>query len=119
MLNHFLMKFIFSFFIMGFLSFAVCLFLPWWSIAIVCFIVSAWIPQKKWLAFVTGFLSLFVLWAGMALWLSVRNDHILVHKMAPLIIHTENPGLLVLLTGLMGAVIGGFAAFTGSFIRKK
>ena len=79
------MKFIISFILTILLSFALCLFLPWWSIAIAAFIVAALIPQKPGRSFVTGFIALFLLWGGLSFWISNNNDHILAHKVSQLI----------------------------------
>jgi hypothetical protein len=46
------MKFIVSLLLTALLSFALCLFLPWWFIAVAAFLVALSIPQKRGLAFV-------------------------------------------------------------------
>ena len=104
---------------MAFLSFSACLFFPWWSISIVCFAVSLLIPQKHWIAFVTGFLALFLLWFGLSFWISFKNSHILALKISHLILNQASPFYLVLLTALIGAVVGAFASLTGSLLRNK
>jgi hypothetical protein len=111
------MKFIISLLLMALLSFAFCLYLPWWSTAIACFLVSVFIKQKRWLAFVTGFLSVFLLWGGLSLWLSVMNDHILAHKVSMIILKKDSPTSLILITGLIGAITGSLSAWSGSFVR--
>ena len=113
------MKFIVSLILMAVLSFAACLYLPWWSIAIVCFLVTALIPQRPGIAFLCGFLSLFILWAGLSFWISNNNAHVLAHKISVVILKKDDPNLLILVTGLIGAIVGGFAALTGSLLRKK
>jgi len=113
------MKFISSFILMAALSFAACLYLPWWSIAIVCFLVSLVLPQRAGIAFLCGFLALFLLWAGLSYWISSNNEHVLAHKISMVIIKKDNPEMLILITGLIGAVIGGFASLTGSLARNN
>ena len=113
------MKFITSFLLMMLLSFAACLYLDWWSIAIACFIVAALIRQRPGIAFLTGFLSLFFLWAGLSFWISNNNEHILAHRMSLLLLKADNPYLLIIATGLVGALVGAFASLTGSLIRSK
>ena len=113
------MKFIISITLMAFLSFTACLFFPWWSISVACFIVELLIPQKHWVAFVTGFLALFLLWFGLSFWISFKNSHILALKVSQLILNTASPFYLVLLTALIGAVVGGFSSLTGSLLRAK
>ena len=101
------------------LSFAGCLFLPWWSIAIAAFLVAALIPQKPFKSFITAFIALFLLWGGLSFWMSNNNEHILAHKVSQLILKMDNPYLLVLTTALIGALVAGFAALAGSYLRKS
>jgi hypothetical protein len=113
------MKFTISFILTILLSFAFCLFLPWWSIAIAAFVVAALIPQKPAKAFFTAFTALFLLWGGLSFWISNNNDHLLAHKVSQLILKMDNPVLLVLATALIGALVAGFAALAGSYLRKS
>jgi hypothetical protein len=111
------MKFITSIILTALLSFAACLYLPWWSIAVVAFIVAVLIPQHVGKAFIAAFLAIFVLWAGLSFWLSFNNNHLLAHKVSILILKTDSPNLLIIATALIGALIAGFAALSGSFLR--
>lgn len=113
------MKFIVSLFLIILLSFIACLYFPWWSIAVVAFIVSAVIPQSAWMSFITGFCALFILWGSLSFWISNNNDHILAHKISLLIFKTDNPYLLIMVSALIGAVVAGFGGMTGSYLRKK
>lgn len=112
------MKFFFSFILTILLSFSLCLFFPWWSIAIAAFVVAALIPQNPGKAFVTGFVALLLLWGGLSFWMSNNNEHVLAHKVSQLILKMDNPILLVLATALIGALVAGFAALAGSYLRK-
>ncbi len=113
------MKFIVSLFIIALLSFAACLYFPWWSIAIVGFLVAVVIPQNQGKSFLTGFLALFLLWGGLSFWISNNNDQILAHKISLLFLKVDSPNLLIFATALIGGVVAGFASLTGSFIKKK
>jgi hypothetical protein len=113
------MKFFISFILTILLSFALCLFLPWWSIAIAAFIVAVLIPQKPGKAFITAFSSLLLLWGGLSFWMSNNNEHMLAHKVSQLILKMDNPILLILATAFIGALVAGFAALAGSYIRKS
>ena len=113
------MKFTISLILTALLSFAACLYLPWWSIAIVAFIIAALIPQKPGKAFLTAFIALFLLWAGLAFWISYKNEHILAHKVSMLVLKMDSPYVLILCTGLIGALVAGFAALAGSYLRKS
>ena len=113
------MKFIVSLVLIIILAFTVCLFLPWWTIAITSFIVAVLIPQRPGKSFITGCLGIFLLWGGLSFWISNNNNHILAHRVSMLILKADNPYLLILVTALIGALVGGFASMTGSFIRTK
>jgi len=113
------MKFLVSLILTALLSLAACIYFPWWSIAIVAFVVAVLIPQEAGLSFLAGFLSLFLLWGILSFWISSSNDHILAHKISQIIIKIDNPYLLMFVTALIGGVVAGFAAITGSFLRKK
>ena len=113
------MKFFFSFILTILLSFALCLFLPWWSIAIAAFMVAALIPQKPGKSFITAFAALFLLWGGLSFWMSNNNDHVLAHKVSQLMLKMDSKVLLVFATALIGALVAGFAALAGSYLRKS
>ena len=113
------MKFIASLLLTALLSFALCLFLPWWFIAIAAFIVAVCIPQKHGRSFLSGFLALFLLWGLMSFILSNANEHLLAHKVSLMILKVDNPTILILVTGLIGGLVAGLAALSGSFLRKR
>lgn len=113
------MKFIVSLFLIALLSFAACLYLPWWTIGIVSFLVVVAIPQPPGFSFLCGFLSLFILWGSLSFWLSSNNAHLLAHRMSLVILKFDNPFLLILVTALVGGVIAGLAALAASLLRYK
>ena len=111
------MKFIISIVLTALLSFALCLYLPWWSIALAAFAIAALIPQKPGIAFLTGFVALFLLWGIMAFCISSNNGHLLAHKVSLLLLKFDNPYALIAETALIGALVAAFAALAGSFLR--
>jgi len=113
------MKFIVSLVLTALVSFVGCLYLPWWSIAVAAFLVATLIPQKPFRSFLAGFTALFLLWGGLSYFISRANEHILAHKISMLMIKSDNPYLLMLATALVGALVAGLAALTGSYLRKS
>lgn len=113
------MKFIVSLILIALLSFGACLYFPWWSIAIVAFLVAALIPQSPGMSFLTGFIALFLLWGVLSFWISSSNEHVLAHKISLVILKLDSPYLLMLATAFIGGIVAGLAAMTGSFLRKK
>ncbi len=113
------MKFAVSLILIILLSFIACLYFPWWSIAIAAFMVTAIIPQSAFMSFVTGFCAVFILWGVLSLWISSNNHYILTHKISLLILKVDNPFLLMMVSALIGALIAGFGALAGSFLRRR
>lgn len=113
------MKFIITILLTIILALAFGLYLPWWSIAIAAFAVSVAIPQKPGLAYISGFLGLFLLWGGLACWIDIKNQHILSQRIAQLFSLQNASWMLVVITALLGAVVAGFAALTGSYLRYR
>src|SRR5687768_16976643 len=101
------MKFTAALILTALLSFASCLYLPWWSIAIVAALIAAVIPQGTGMSFLTGFLALFLLWGLLSFGISIANDHILAHKVSLLILSIDSPFLLMFTTALIGGLIAG------------
>ncbi len=112
------MKFLLSFLLIAVISFIACIYFPWWSITLVALLAIVLVPQRPLSAFLAGFLALFVLWSSLAYYISMKNDNILAHKVSLLILKSDSPVSLVLLTGLIGGIVAGLAALAGSFLRK-
>ncbi len=113
------MKFIVSSILIILFSFLAGLYFPWWAIAIVAFLVSIIIRQGHLASFICGFISLFLLWGFLSFWISLQNGNILAHRVSLLIFKTDSPFLLIFATALIGAMVAGFAALTGSFFKKE
>jgi len=112
------MKFILSIILVALLSAAAEYFLPWWSIAVVCFLVSLFVKQTGRRAFLMGFLGVGIFWLVAAMMHDVPNEHILSARMATLF-HLPNYALFILVTVIIGGLVGGLAAWTGALLRPK
>lgn len=112
------MRFILVTVLIGLLAFIAGLYLPWWVLAPVCFGVALLLPQTNGRAFLAGFSGIFILWAGVATWIDVKNNSLLAHKVAQIIPLGGSPLALVLVSALIGALVGGFAALSGNSLRR-
>ena len=99
------------------MSFAACIYFPWWIVAFCSAFPLFIIPMSARSAFICGFLALFCLWSGMSFWISQNNEHLLAQQLSILIMKVGNPLALVLLTGFVGGLVGGFAALSGRYLR--
>jgi len=98
-------------------AFLLNLFLPWWSVAIPGLIFGYLFSQKAFSSFGWGFLALFLLWGGQALYTHLANDGILTSRIAEML-SLGSPILIVLITGILGGLVSGLAALTGSLVRE-
>lgn len=108
------MKFLLATLLTALLSFIAGIFLPWWSIAIIAFLISLVVRQSMSRSFLAGFAGIFLLWSLVALWIDIKNEHILSRKIAQLFPLGGSSFLLILVTALVGALVAGFAAMSGS-----
>jgi hypothetical protein len=90
--------------------------LPWWSIAVVCFLVSFFAGLRGGKAFLAGFLGIALFWLVAALVHDVPNEHILSTRMAVLF-KLPNYLLFILVTVVLGGLIGGLSAWAGALVR--
>jgi hypothetical protein len=101
-------------FISGLLSFS-----PWWGFAVTSLIVALLVHQKAGKAFLAGFLGLFLLWGGLAWWIDMKNNGVLSQKIASVLPLGGNSILLIVVTGIAGGLVAGFAAMSGSYLRSS
>lgn len=102
------------------LSFLLTLFLPWYGVAIAAFITGLALSNKPGNNFLSGFAGVGIFWFLYALILDIRNDHILSARIALLFsenLKTDISGMLLLLvTTLLGALIGGLSCMCGAML---
>lgn len=93
------------------------LFLPFWSVALVAFIVCLVTSGNGFSAFSAGFLAVIILWGLVAAIIDINTSSILSSKIAQVLPLRGNVTLLMLLTVLVGGLVGGFGALSGSMFR--
>lgn len=113
------LKFLAATLLMALLSFICGLYLPWWTIAPAAFLVSLLIPQPPLVSFLSGFLALFLLWGGLALAADLPNGSLLSAKIAEILPLGGSSYALVMVTAVVGALVGGGGALTASFLTSN
>jgi hypothetical protein len=113
-----MLKYTLSIVVTALLAFVSGIYMPWWGIAIAAFLVSAAIPQKPAFSFLSGFLGVFLLWEVLAWWIDNKNNGILSQKVASLFKLGNSSVLLIVITSILGALVAGFAALAGSYLRR-
>lgn len=111
------MRFLLATLLTASLSFIAGIYTPWWSIAVIAFLVALLIKQKIGWAFLSAFAGIFLLWGGLSFIIDIKNKSILSHKMAQIFPLGGSSFLIILVTALVGALVAGFAAMSGSSLR--
>ena len=89
-------------------------FLPWWTIAIVAFGFGYYFNSKGAISFLSGFISVGILWLIMAYTIDASTKSILTEKINKLF-----PLNVYVLMIIVGGLVGGFAALTGAVMNGK
>ena len=97
--------------------------MPWWSIVLCTAVISFLLPGHSFNAFLSGFLGVGLLWMVMAWKFDMESGSNMSTKIIDLF-PIDDHILLILATGFVGAIVGGFSAISGNtfrqlFIKKK
>lgn len=110
------MKSILGFLIIIISGYFAQMFLVWWSIAAIAFLIGFLMRNRANSSFWTGFFAVFCLWGAMAFWLNMQNEGVLAARLGDLF--GGSPSIvLVLVTALLGGILGGMSTMTGSLGR--
>lgn len=100
--------------VLGFLAHQ---FLPFWTIAVVAGLAGLMFRHENSAAsFAAGFAAASLLWSGYAAILNSANAGMLSGSLGELF--QLNGSYLVYVTGLLGGLLGGLGAMTGTLARK-
>lgn len=125
------MRFILRILLIAGLSYWAQLYLPFWIAAVIAFVVGFALSERRQkrsfgrkkvqrsFSFMAGFLALFLLWGGLAFFLDLENASTLSSKLSQYLLKAESglmagPYPLIVITALLGGLIGGFSAMTGN-----
>lgn len=99
------------------LSYLLLELLPWWGFTLIAFIANAVVYEKGLPSFLSGFIALFVLWLALSWSMSSHGDHLITRRIASLF-NLNDPYLLLILIGFIGAVLGGLSSLSGCYFRS-
>jgi hypothetical protein len=112
------MKLIVSILLIALLGFVAGLHLPWWGIAVAAALVNVLLPLRPGLAFLSGFIGIFLLWGVLSWGIDSANGSILSQRIAQILPLGGSSVLLILVTALVGGLVGGMAALSGSYLKR-
>lgn len=94
------------------------LLLPWWwIIAIVAFSVELVFGKGDKLGFFSGFYGIAIPWMVLAFYIDYHNGSVLSHRVLDLFKLPRFGFVLVLVTGLLGGIVGGISSLAGSWVN--
>ncbi|MDP5171651.1 MAG: hypothetical protein NWR72_15500 [Bacteroidia bacterium] len=128
------MRFLLRFILILLFSWLLQLFLPFWSVAIVAFVVGLLLSQKRKKrlygrntpparAFLAGFLAIFLLWGVRALLLDLGNESLLSLEIFTIIFQSPEalpyPSyVMIALSATIGGLLGGLSAMSGNLLGE-
>ena len=90
---------------------------PWWGFILISFLVALLIHQIPAKAFASGFLGMLLAWGIMAWWIDWQNGSLLSKQIASIFPLQGSAAAILMLTGIVGGLLGGMAGLTGSYLR--
>ena len=111
------MKLIIRIILIGAITYFISPFGGWWICMVAAFIVSFSSPSSGLNAFIAGFLGAGLVWMGHAWTLDAANQSVFSSKIAELMAPLSSSIQLVLASGAVGGIAGGFSAITGTTFR--
>jgi len=109
------MKFVIQFVAILFSSHLLALFMPWYCIAFAAFVMGYLLKSNA--NFLAGFFAIAALWMFNAWLIDSDSSSDLAERVANLFA-LKHKTLLFLIMAAVGGLVGGFAALTGSLLRK-
>ncbi|WP_158828322.1 hypothetical protein [Mucilaginibacter lacusdianchii] len=91
--------------------------LAWWTVAIIAFVVAFVSAKRAGQSIWSGFGGVSIGWIIVALMKSLPNDNLLATRVAALF-HLPHWTLLLIIMGLIGGLVGGFAAYSGLLVKR-
>jgi hypothetical protein len=111
------MKLFLRLILIGVLTYFLSLIFPWWIIVIIGIGVGLLIPGGSLSTFISGFIGVGIVWMGHAWNLDALNGSVFTLKMLEVLGLFDDTLLLIVFTGFIGGLVGGFATMTGSMFR--
>ena len=93
------------------------LLFPWWVSAVVAFWVGFWIADSPQRSFLYGFVAMLLMWSIFAGFQSSANGGLITTAFSNVFGGKVSGGQLIWLTGLIGGLVGGFSAMSGTLLR--
>ena len=94
------------------------LLFPWWIIAVVALYVGYFVHESPGKSFVYGTAAVTLMWLTYAGIQSSMNGGLMSTSISNMTVGKLSATQLMVFTGLLGGLVGGFAAMTGTMLRQ-
>lgn len=100
------------------LTFLMGYFFEWWTVAIAAFIGGAIFGKSSGETFARAMVAVMILWSLMVCYYHFSTQGILSNKIAQILPVGGNVGILIVITVLIGGIVGGWGAMSGFLVRN-
>ena len=90
----------------------------WYIFIIVLILLSLIFSKKDTPAFFFGFISVFIVWTFIMIFIDKQNNSILSEKITVLF-KLPSKWLLILITAVIGSLLGGLSSLLGKYIKSS
>lgn len=109
------MRWITTIIITAFWAWLFSLLFTWWMIAVIPFVVALIAKQKAGRAFLSGFISIALLWLILILKQDIANEYLLSNRIAQLFSLPHS--VFIIVNVFLGALVGGLGGWSGAAMR--
>tara|TARA_R110000868_G_scaffold148199_1_gene369926 strand:- start:158 stop:520 length:363 start_codon:yes stop_codon:yes gene_type:complete len=99
------------------LSYAAQTFFPWWSAVVVALLVEAILGKGDNTSFFSGFYGIAIPWIIISAYIDIKSESILTVRILELFKLPQFSSVLIVLTGLIGGLVGGVSSMVGGWIK--
>lgn len=93
-------------------------FSVWWTLAPAALLISYLFAKSAKEAVIAGFLAVFILWAGLALFRDISNAGIMASRVGALLGAKALAPYLFLISGLLGGLLGALSSYVGFQLKQ-
>lgn len=113
------MNFLLRIVVIALLSSVAQIYFPWWSIILVALVVEMILGKGDSTKFFAGFYGIAIPWMVYAGYLDHANASILSDRVLQMFSLPPFGFVLVIITGLIGGIIGGVSSVVGGWIKQQ
>lgn len=94
-------------------------FLPWYSFVFSTFLICWTFNLKPTWALLLSFFSLLTLWAVIAIYTDIQNEHLLSKKVAEILPLGGSSNAVIALTSVVGGLLNGLSGWSAALLKRK